>query len=781
MFSIGDVVRLRSGGTTMTVAQDDSVARSVRCIWMDQAGRCCEKDFPHAVLERAQAESMESRLNGTWVHDGSRHLDQTGLAGQGFDGVIDPPGEWADIPQQSEEAPSLGGAAGPMNAQALAIAKRLNALHGMGGAGLLDFAMSYAGAQARSIDAPLYDQELLVTDFGAVGNDEGHDDTPGFLAALEVAQIRGGARVVVPAGRTYWVNGGVIRVKGSRVYVVAEGAIVKMRPSPNENQGALITLGHYGDALVRGTLHDVGIIGGTFDGNGENQKQGTDLNQDGDNSGIRIEDVVRAHIVGCVVRNCDGYGISSVGTFLPHRSELVIERCGAIHNHYDGFDIKGGLQNYSLISCWSEGNGFGPIPNRGGMGFDLRGDDAVILGCVAGKTHPNGSGNFRIRENAGDNIVLIGCSSYNAPAGSYGYNVIGSNTGTYVMQACLSYRDECALKHSRGRLVVVGGSFLDSAIYTVFQSPSSQTVGTTAADVTPASGPISVAITDGRHIDCGPRNYVTISGGGSHIRMFVESIDTATGSLVGTVVQASGSNAIPAGSVPMIDNLGSLLLFGTRIARSRQDGIRITQSPYHSEFHGVLVQACARHGILNLGADMKVFGGEIINNGQAQLGRGVVFQDSDKDAQIIGATLGDTQSAPTQAQGIQFSGTVSGTGSVAQCRFVGVPPIQGVVPAAWEFSGNQGYRRTGFAVSNEFPVTAVGVQAISISHGLDTTPERETVSVSILREGGVVNYELDPPIVIATTSTTVSVSVNVRTAAPTPGTVARIAIRAGRI
>ena len=45
-----------------------------------------------------------------------------------FDGLIDPPAAWAPVPQLSTDALILGGADGPMNAQAKALVQRVKYL-----------------------------------------------------------------------------------------------------------------------------------------------------------------------------------------------------------------------------------------------------------------------------------------------------------------------------------------------------------------------------------------------------------------------------------------------------------------------------------------------------------------------------------------------------------------------------------------------------------------------------------------------------------------------------
>lgn len=48
-----------------------------------------------------------------------------------FDGVIDPAADWAEVPQLSTQAQALAGPGGPMNAQAVALAKRTKYLLGL--------------------------------------------------------------------------------------------------------------------------------------------------------------------------------------------------------------------------------------------------------------------------------------------------------------------------------------------------------------------------------------------------------------------------------------------------------------------------------------------------------------------------------------------------------------------------------------------------------------------------------------------------------------------------
>lgn len=68
-----------------------------------------------------------------------------------FDGIIDPVAEWGDIPQLSNEAIALGGEGGAMNAQALALTKRIVYLLSAAGAGKI----GAAGSTYRTVQQQL--------------------------------------------------------------------------------------------------------------------------------------------------------------------------------------------------------------------------------------------------------------------------------------------------------------------------------------------------------------------------------------------------------------------------------------------------------------------------------------------------------------------------------------------------------------------------------------------------------------------------------------------------
>jgi uncharacterized protein YodC (DUF2158 family) len=62
---IGDVVKLKSGGPTMTVEviTKETAGATVRCVWFDDA-EFKRGIFPAATLEKAEDDEMEDRSLG---------------------------------------------------------------------------------------------------------------------------------------------------------------------------------------------------------------------------------------------------------------------------------------------------------------------------------------------------------------------------------------------------------------------------------------------------------------------------------------------------------------------------------------------------------------------------------------------------------------------------------------------------------------------------------------------------------------------------------------------
>lgn len=53
-FKTGDVVRLKSGGPTMTVSEIESTTGAVLCTWFDSTEKRSDSYFPASALKRVE-------------------------------------------------------------------------------------------------------------------------------------------------------------------------------------------------------------------------------------------------------------------------------------------------------------------------------------------------------------------------------------------------------------------------------------------------------------------------------------------------------------------------------------------------------------------------------------------------------------------------------------------------------------------------------------------------------------------------------------------------------
>lgn len=115
------------------------------------------------------------------------------------------------------------------------------------------------------------DKDYLITDFGAVTDDD-EDDRLAIMAAIEKASDSGGGRVVLPPG--LWFSKGPIHLKSYINLHVSTGAILLFDRKPDDYLPAVLTrwegteLYGYSPLIYAYKVHDVAITGkGLIDGN----------------------------------------------------------------------------------------------------------------------------------------------------------------------------------------------------------------------------------------------------------------------------------------------------------------------------------------------------------------------------------------------------------------------------------------------------------------------------------------------------------------------------------
>lgn len=103
-----------------------------------------------------------------------------------FDGVIDPTAEWADVPQASTEMLLLGGSGGPLNAQALALAKRTKFLKEQAEQNAADVSGVLARTDRAVLSFPDYASAEAAADTLPDGQEVEAPNADGRLSHFEV-------------------------------------------------------------------------------------------------------------------------------------------------------------------------------------------------------------------------------------------------------------------------------------------------------------------------------------------------------------------------------------------------------------------------------------------------------------------------------------------------------------------------------------------------------------------------------------------------------------------
>lgn len=164
------------------------------------------------------------------------------------------------------------------------------------GSSMIGFIQAGANAVTRTAQSKMRDT-VSVKDFGAVG-DGVADDT----AAIQAALSSGAKAVVIPAGSTYIINGG-LTLPASGVTVQATGATIKLKNSASSL------------AMLYITGNDCVVDGGTWDGNKANGNIGVWGSAQFGSYNIAM------YADRCTVKNIDstntwGIGVKGFGNYL---------------------------------------------------------------------------------------------------------------------------------------------------------------------------------------------------------------------------------------------------------------------------------------------------------------------------------------------------------------------------------------------------------------------------------------------------------------------------------
>jgi len=93
---------------------------------------------------------------------------------------------------------------------------------------------------------------------------------------------------------------------------------------------------------------------------------------------------------------------------------------------------------------------------------------------------------------------------------------------------------------------------------------------------------------------------------------------------------------------------------------------------------------------------------------------------------------------------------------------------------------NEGYTTENSVLSDPFPIDSIGVKTITIPHGLDITPSKEDIAISVVEETDVDDWAYNLLKIDSVDADNVVVKINVSSASATAGATARIALRIGK-
>jgi hypothetical protein len=234
---------------------------------------------------------------------------------------------------------------------------------------------------------------ISVDDFGARG-DDAVDDTEAFRSALQAAEMRGGALVMVGAG-DYHLSSTIevpsnTHLKGeatrSTVLHVQQGfGVPLLRLHDVEN----VTVSHL--SLIE-TDHEYLASGNAIDITGQSQTILIDaVYAEGFRAGFSLgaDDAQQATIRNVTLRNCHGESARLWSFGINHAQEVQLQNCLALRNRLDGIKLRKYARDVTIVGGESSHNGR-TGPNGNGVDGYAGGDACVIRDLLV--EHNNGSG-----------------------------------------------------------------------------------------------------------------------------------------------------------------------------------------------------------------------------------------------------------------------------------------------------------------------------------------------------------------------------------------------------
>ena len=190
-------------------------------------------------------------------------------------------------------------------------------------------------------------------------------------------------------------------------------------------------------------------------------------------------------------------------------------------------------------------------------------------------------------------------------------------------------------------------------------------------------------------------------------------------------------------------------------------------------------------GVLNQGIVVKSKNNVIANNivfntGTSGTGarHGIHIIDGTQNV-IKDNIIFDNQTTPTMMYAIYEEGTADNN-LIEGNNVIDAPYKIHKIGANTIVKRNLGYVTENSVLSDTIAIDSTGVKTVTIPHGLDITPNKEDIAISVVEETDVDDWAYDLLKVDSVDATNVVVKIRVSTASGTAGATARIALKVGK-